>query len=97
MQNVVISVLVLKLSGRAGLRGGVRGGVGGWRASLFSEAPVDMKMLGYLQAGAGTLGVASKVPQILAIWREGGTGQLSLQVSPSHHPIYAQPIQEPQS
>lgn len=77
VQNVVISVLVLKLSGRAGLAAVFVAGLAGAAGALFSEAPVDMKMLGYLQAGAGTLGVASKVPQILAIWREGGTGQLS--------------------
>lgn len=98
VQNVVISVLVLKLSGRAGLAAVFVAALAGAAGALFSEAPVDMKMLGYLQAGAGTLGVASKVPQILAIWREGGTGQLSaFTVSPSHHPIYAQPIREPQS
>lgn len=38
---------------------------------------VDMKMLGYAQAGAGALGVASKLPQILTIYQTGGTGQLS--------------------
>ncbi|TVY40005.1 Mannose-P-dolichol utilization defect 1 protein-like protein [Lachnellula subtilissima] len=31
----------------------------------------------YFQAGAGVLGVASKLPQIAAVWQEGGTGQLS--------------------
>jgi len=30
-----------------------------------------------LQAGAGVLGVASKLPQILTIYSQGGTGQLS--------------------
>ncbi|KAG7130020.1 Mannose-P-dolichol utilization defect 1 protein like [Verticillium longisporum] len=36
-----------------------------------------MEQLSVLQAGAGVVGVASKIPQILAIWQEGGTGQLS--------------------
>ena len=36
-----------------------------------------MRALTYLQAGAGAVGVASKVPQILAIFSEGSTGQLS--------------------
>ncbi|EHK96101.1 putative Mannose-P-dolichol utilization defect 1 protein [Glarea lozoyensis 74030] len=45
--------------------------------ALFSPNVVDMPTLGYFQAGAGVLGVASKLPQILAVWREGGTGQLS--------------------
>jgi len=30
-----------------------------------------------LQAGAGVLSVASKLPQILTVYRQGGTGQLS--------------------
>jgi len=34
-------------------------------------------MMGMLQAGAGLLGVGSKLPQIWAIWSQGGTGQLS--------------------
>ncbi|SPO02144.1 probable mannose-P-dolichol utilization defect 1 protein [Cephalotrichum gorgonifer] len=76
-QNVIISVLVLRLSGRSGLAAVFVAALAGAAGVLFSEAPLDMKTLGYLQAGAGTLGVASKVPQILAIWREGGTGQLS--------------------
>ena len=42
-----------------------------------AQGIVDMKMLGYLQAGAGALSVASKVPQIWTIWQEGGTGMLS--------------------
>lgn len=76
-QNVVIAVLVLKLSGRSALAAVFVAGLAGAAHALFSENVVDMGTLGYLQAGAGTLGVASKVPQILAIWKEGGTGQLS--------------------
>ena len=98
VQNVVISVLVLKLSGRAGLAAVFVAGLAGLAGALFSEAPVDMKMLGYLQAGAGTLGVASKVPQILAIWREGGTGQLSaFTVSPHTLTCYPTPHIFPQN
>jgi mannose-P-dolichol utilization defect protein 1 len=33
--------------------------------------------MGLLQAGAGALGVASKLPQIITVWQQGGTGQLS--------------------
>jgi len=33
--------------------------------------------MGYLQAAAGVLGVASKIPQIMTIYQEGGTGPLS--------------------
>lgn len=76
-QNVVISVLVLNFSGRAGLAAVFVAALAGAFAALFAENVVDMQTLSYLQAGAGVLGVASKVPQILAIFQQGGTGQLS--------------------
>ncbi|KAG9728383.1 hypothetical protein KCU73_g12385, partial [Aureobasidium melanogenum] len=38
---------------------------------------IDMKTMSLLQAGAGALGVASKLPQIITVWQQGGTGQLS--------------------
>lgn len=50
-------------------------GAGLW--ALMSEGVVGGRELGYVQAVAGNLGVASKVPQIWTVWREGGTGQLS--------------------
>ncbi|RAL65004.1 hypothetical protein DID88_001594 [Monilinia fructigena] len=61
VQNVVIAVVGLAASAFA----------------LFSGNVLDMQQLAYLQAGAGVLGVASKLPQILTVWQEGGTGQLS--------------------
>ena len=77
VQNLAICLLVLKFQGRA-----VAGGVllasllgAGW--ALQNDSLVDMEMLGYAQAAAGVLGVASKAPQIWTIWSEGGTGQLS--------------------
>ncbi|KAJ9151930.1 Mannose-P-dolichol utilization defect 1 protein [Pleurostoma richardsiae] len=76
-QNVVITVLVLNYSGRAGIAGLFVAALAVSVATLFSEKVLDMHALSYLQAGAGALGVASKVPQIVAIWQEGGTGQLS--------------------
>lgn len=76
-QNVIITVLVLNYSGRAGVAALFVAVLAGAMGALFTDGLLDMNMLGYLQAGAGTLGVASKVPQILAIWQEGGTGQLS--------------------
>lgn len=76
-QNVVITVLVLTYGGKQGAAALLVAGLAAAVATLFSEAVVDMGALGYLQAGAGTLGVVSKVPQILAIFQEGGTGQLS--------------------
>ncbi|KAF1834507.1 mannose-P-dolichol utilization defect 1 protein [Decorospora gaudefroyi] len=77
VQNIAIASLVLKYSGK-GM--GVAGWIGGLiaaGAALFNENLVGEEQLKLLQAGAGVLGVASKVPQILTIWSEGGTGQLS--------------------
>lgn len=76
-QNVVITVLVLNYSGRAGFAALFVAVLAGAVGALFTEGILDAKTMGLLQAGAGTLGVASKLPQILAIWQEGGTGQLS--------------------
>ncbi|KAL1612926.1 hypothetical protein SLS60_001156 [Paraconiothyrium brasiliense] len=78
VQNVVIASLVLKYGGK-----GV-GSVGAWVAGLVAVGTalarpdiVDVKALGYLQAGAGVLSVASKLPQIWTVHQQGGTGQLS--------------------
>lgn len=84
VQNIVITVLVLNYSGRQGAAALFIAVLGAGVATLFSEAVVNMGTLGYLQAGAGTLGVVSKIPQIVAIAQEGGTGQLSaFTVSPT--------------
>ncbi|KXT03849.1 hypothetical protein AC578_8965 [Pseudocercospora eumusae] len=77
IQNVAISVLVLQYSGKGSgavvfVAGLVAAGYG-----LLNEKVVDGKMLAYFQAGAGILGVASKLPQIVRIFVDGGTGQLS--------------------
>lgn len=76
-QNVVISVLVLNYSGRASMAALFVAALAVSAATLFTGNILDMQSLSYLQAGAGVLGVASKVPQIVAIWQEGSTGQLS--------------------
>jgi mannose-P-dolichol utilization defect protein 1 len=76
-QNVIISVLVLNYSGRATAAAVLVAALAGSAATLFGDSVFDMQTMSYLQAGAGVLGVASKLPQILAIWQQGGTGQLS--------------------
>ncbi|KAI0106011.1 mannose-P-dolichol utilization defect 1 protein [Daldinia grandis] len=76
-QNVIITVLVLNYSGRASIAALFIAALATGVVTLFSNGILDMKTLGYLQAGAGVLGVASKVPQIAAIYQTGGTGQLS--------------------
>ncbi|KAK4191842.1 putative mannose-P-dolichol utilization defect 1 protein [Podospora australis] len=76
-QNVIITVLVLNYSGKASAAALFVAALAVSVVTLFSEKLLDMQKLSYLQVGAGALGVASKVPQIVAILQEGGTGQLS--------------------
>ncbi|RDA86206.1 hypothetical protein CP532_3483 [Ophiocordyceps camponoti-leonardi (nom. inval.)] len=73
-QDIVICLLVLNYQGRPG---GAAVLVAGLAAGASALLVADADTLGYLQAGAGVLGVASKLPQIMAIWQQGGTGQLS--------------------
>ncbi|KAL1305227.1 hypothetical protein AAFC00_002144 [Neodothiora populina] len=77
VQNVAIAVLVLQYSGKGPMAAVYIAGLAAAGYALFSANVIDMQTLGYLQAGAGAVGVASKLPQILTIWSEGGTGQLS--------------------
>lgn len=77
MQNVAIAVLVLKYSGKGAAGIAFVAGLAALGWTLFNEGIVDMGRLRLVQGAAGVLGVASKVPQILTIWREGSTGQLS--------------------
>ncbi|TVY25859.1 Mannose-P-dolichol utilization defect protein [Lachnellula hyalina] len=77
VQNVVIAVLVLNYSGKSAGAAVFVAGLAASGAALFAPNILDMQTLSYFQAGAGVLGVASKLPQIAAVWQEGGTGQLS--------------------
>lgn len=77
VQNVVIAVLVLHYVGKGPLAGAFVAALAGAGYALFSETVISMEQLKYLQAAAGLVGVASKVPQIVTVWQEGGTGQLS--------------------
>lgn len=77
VQNVAISVLVLQYSGKAAAAVAFVAGLAAAGYALYNDSIVSMDMLQYCQAGAGLLGVASKLPQIVAIARQGGTGQLS--------------------
>ena len=77
-QDVVIAALVLHFTRRDGMASTFAAGVAATvYALLISDTLVDAKLMNYLQAGAGALSVASKLPQILTVYREGGTGQLS--------------------
>ena len=78
VQDVAIAVLILAYTGRGTTAAVFVAGLAAAGYALFGEGNlVDMNTLGYLQAGAGVLGVASKLPQIWQIYQEGGTGQLS--------------------
>lgn len=77
VQNVAIAVLVLRYSGQSATAVGFVAALAAAGYALFSAEVVDMNLLAYLQAGAGVLGVASKLPQIVTVYRQGGTGQLS--------------------
>lgn len=76
-QNVVISLLVLRYTGRTVLAAVFVAALASAGYSLFNEGVIDMQTLTYAQMGAGFLGVASKLPQVWTIYSEGGTGQLS--------------------
>ena len=83
VQNIAITLLVLHYSGKGAVAALLAGVIAVAATALFSQpgassvVSVSAEQLGYLQAGAGALGVASKIPQIVAIWAQGGTGQLS--------------------
>jgi len=77
IQNVAICFLVLEFSGKGNYGSMLIAALAGAGFMLFNSDIVDMELLQYLQIGAGVVGAASKLPQILAIFREGGTGQLS--------------------
>ncbi|KAL8989892.1 MAG: hypothetical protein Q9169_008255 [Polycauliona sp. 2 TL-2023] len=77
IQNLIICVLVFVFSGRTVAASVFVGAVGVGVWALLDKGVVGMEMLGWMQAGAGAVGVASKGPQIWANWERGGTGVLS--------------------
>jgi len=77
VQNVVVTVLVLRYQGRQAAAGMFVAGVVLGGGCLWEGRVVGEGVLRGLQAGAGVLAAASKAPQIWEVWRNGGTGQLS--------------------
>lgn len=77
VQNVVISALVLRYAGNTAGAAVFIAGLATALYALFNPGLIDGKMMATLQAGAGALGVASKLPQIITIFSQGTTGQLS--------------------
>lgn len=88
VQNVIIAVLVLNYSGKKAAAATFVGGLAASAGILFGNGLLDLGVLGWLQAGAGLLGVASKIPQIAAVWQQGGTGQLSA-FAVSHNQLHS--------
>ena len=77
VQNVIIAVLVLNYSGKKAAAAVFVAKTAIAATVLFRDDMLDFHALSLLQAGAGVLGVASKLPQILTIYQQGTTGQLS--------------------
>jgi mannose-P-dolichol utilization defect 1 len=78
VQDVVISVLILWYTGRLPIAGALLAALGGSAyAMMGSDSLVGEGQMAQLQAMAGVLGVSSKLPQIIANYQQGGTGQLS--------------------
>lgn len=78
IQDVVISVLILVYSNKTAGAGAFLAAVGSAvYALMVSDTLVSQSQMTSLQAGSGVLSIASKLPQILTIYTQGGTGQLS--------------------
>ncbi|CAG8973069.1 hypothetical protein HYALB_00009373 [Hymenoscyphus albidus] len=76
-QNVVIAVLVLNYTGKPSAAALFVAGLAASAYALFSNDILDMPTLYTINGAAATIGVASKLPQILANWQQGSTGVLS--------------------
>lgn len=90
IQDVAIGILVLTFAGRSAAAATFVAIVAASvYVLLFDQTLINPHTMAYLQTGAGALGVASKLPQIYAIWSEGGTGQLSaFAVCPNFHVVF---------
>ncbi|EKG09783.1 hypothetical protein MPH_13143 [Macrophomina phaseolina MS6] len=77
VQNVAIAALVLHFKGRDAGAAAWVAGLAAAGYALFDQGIVDAKTLAALQAVGGVLSIASKAPQIVEVYRQGGTGQLS--------------------
>lgn len=78
-QDVAIATLILVYSKRASTAVAFLVGVASAVYALLIDTSglISDAQMATLQAGAGALGVASKLPQIFTIYSQGGTGQLS--------------------
>ncbi len=77
LQNMFICVMVLRYSGEQTAASIFVAFTAILFGMISTEFGMSMKLLSWLQMGAGVMSVASKVPQIFTIWADGTTGQLS--------------------
>ncbi|KAF3082720.1 hypothetical protein TWF569_004724 [Orbilia oligospora] len=77
VQNLVIAVLILHFTGKGGYAGVLIAGFAAAAYALLGGDVVSEKAMTVLQASTIPISLASKVPQIYTVWKEGGTGQLS--------------------
>ena len=86
-QDVVVGLLILHYQGQDAAAATFVAGVAlAVYLLLFGGGDVvGLKTLQWLQATTGLLGVASKLPQILMVWQQGSTGQLSAFVVSTGH------------
>ncbi|KAK6512629.1 hypothetical protein TWF481_001511 [Arthrobotrys musiformis] len=77
VQNLVIAVLILHFTGKGGYAGLLIAGFAAAAYALFTPGVVSEKTMTLLQASTIPISLASKVPQIYTVWKQGGTGQLS--------------------
>ncbi|KAK6332948.1 hypothetical protein TWF718_010776 [Orbilia javanica] len=77
VQNLVIAVLILHFTGKGGYAGVLIAGFAAASYALFSGEVVSDKAMTLFQASTIPISLASKVPQIWTVWKEGSTGQLS--------------------
>lgn len=73
----MIAVLILHFTGKGGYAGILIAGFAAASYALFSQDVVSEKAMTVFQASTIPISLASKVPQIYTVWKEGGTGQLS--------------------
>ena len=77
-QDVVIGVLILQYQKKSAAAGAFVAAVAASiYALIVSDTLVSSEQMKLLQGGAGVLSIASKLPQILTVYSQGGTGQLS--------------------
>lgn len=78
-QDVAIATLILIYSRQTPTAIAFLVGIASAAYALLIDTSglISDSQMATLQAGAGALGVASKLPQILTIYSQGGTGQLS--------------------